>query len=74
MEAKKSGEYKVEVRVYVVHYYCDKEDCDGEMLSTGVMLTSDPPQYPHECNKCGESKTFDKVYPYTAKEPIPENP
>jgi len=29
-------------------------DCGGELIRTdGGDLLSKPPQYPHECNKCG---------------------
>lgn len=45
-------EKRIEVRTYVVRLMCDK--CDGgEMLPTGVSLPSNPPQFPHKCNKCG---------------------
>ena len=30
-------------------------DCGGEIVRTdGGVRMSNPPQYPHECNKCGE--------------------
>ena len=63
------GEKKVEVKTYIVHYYCDKNGCDGELMPDGICLTSSPPQYPHTCNKCGAVKTFaGKSYPYTVRE------
>lgn len=59
------------VRPVSVDYECDK--ChNGHMRSTGVMLTSDPPQYPHECDECGHAQTFDRMYPYVYYETAPE--
>lgn len=44
-------EKRVELRTFEVHLICDK--CgEGEMLPTGIVALSLPPQYPHECNKC----------------------
>jgi hypothetical protein len=65
------GEKKVEVKTYRVHYYCDKDGCDGELMPTGTCLTSWPPQYPHKCTKCDYVLTFSgKTYPYTVHEPV----
>ena len=65
------GEKKVEVKTYIIHYYCDKEGCDGELLPTGTALTSSPLQYPHKCTKCDYSKAFSgKTYPYAVHETI----
>lgn len=39
-------------------------DCGGEMLSTGICLTTDPAQYPHMCNRCGKTENiFGVTYP-----------
>lgn len=39
---------------YRVTLACEK--CvDGEMEGTGYCLTSNPPKYPHICNKCGHT-------------------
>jgi predicted RNA-binding Zn-ribbon protein involved in translation (DUF1610 family) len=40
---------------------CDK--CGGEMITTGIALTSNPPQYPYECPKCGHVETHTQRYP-----------
>ena len=59
-------EKRTEVRTYQVRLMCEK--CDGgEMLPTGILLTSNPAQYPHRCNKCGHEDTprGGKSYPRT---------
>ena len=68
--AAMGGEKKVEVKTYIVRYYCDKDGCDGELVPDGICLTSSPPQYPHTCNKCGDGKTFHKSYPYKVHETV----
>ena len=45
-----------------VDYRCDKCDA-GHMRPTGVMLLSDPPKFPHQCEVCGEAQTFTEKYP-----------
>lgn len=51
-----------------VSMYCD---CGGEfILGNGTtndviaVLLSNPPKYPHTCNKCGKQEYFVKEYPY----------
>lgn len=43
--------------------YCDK--CDVEMVRTQIVLTSNPPKFPHICPKCGNQKATLEVYPVT---------
>ena len=52
-----------ELRRYEVRQMCNQ--CDWwEMEHTGIVLTSNPAQYPHKCNKCWEMETFyDNSYP-----------
>ena len=51
------------VKPVKVSLYCDK--CSGEMAPDGRMLTSNPPQYPHVCCKCGHvANVRGKTYPY----------
>ena len=38
-------------------------ECGGKMKPTGVCRTTNPPQYPHLCDKCGKEKTYNEVYP-----------
>lgn len=45
-----------EVHTFIVHLMCDVKNCDGEMVPTGIKLTSNPPIYPHRCNKCNAIK------------------
>ena len=58
-------ELSKEVCTYSVSYICD-ECGKGEMRATGVMLTSNPPQFPHKCNSCGVEKVFRAKYPQIA--------
>ncbi|MFW6311365.1 MAG: hypothetical protein ACOC1K_03930 [Nanoarchaeota archaeon] len=37
---------------------------EGWMRPTGVVLTTQPPQYPHKCNKCNYEQTYQVRYPY----------
>ena len=46
---------------------CDK----GRMRATGVTLSSNPPQFPHTCHKCGASENLDRQYPYIKHEVDP---
>ncbi len=45
-----------------IQMFTDKYRCDtcktGYMEWKGMTLMSDPPQYPHICDKCGTEKTF----------------
>jgi hypothetical protein len=55
-------EVKRKLIPYRVNYVCDK--CvKGHMKPTKEVLLSNPPQYPHVCDYCGEKKTFWKRYP-----------
>lgn len=64
-----SAQQKVEVKTYEVHLMCD---CGGEMRHTGMVLTSNPAQYPHKCEKCGATETrFDEIFPHIVYEKQP---
>lgn len=52
---------ETEIRVFRVKMFCD---CGGEMLPTGVILSSCPPQFPHQCSLCGMRATYDSSYPH----------
>lgn len=55
-------ETKREIKMFEVD--CDCSKCNkGQYRPTGISLTSCPAQYPHECNKCGDKRTFLKIYP-----------
>ena len=45
-----------------VDYKCDKCGA-GYMRPTGVLLTSNPPQFPHRCNNCDAHQNFTEKYP-----------
>jgi hypothetical protein len=38
---------------------------NGWMRPTGIVLTTEPPQYPHKCHSCGYEQTYPIRYPYT---------
>ena len=56
------SEFRVEVTVEEVQYLCD--DCVVEMKPTGVMLSSNPPWFPHQCPSCGKHEDLKRKYPY----------
>lgn len=57
------AEKETVLKLVRVNYTCDK--CNqGLMQTTGLVLTSVPPQYPHVCNQCGYEMTFKVAYPY----------
>lgn len=49
--------------VEAIKYICDQ--CkEGEMFPEGnITLTSNPPQYPHKCSKCGYTINLTSRYP-----------
>ena len=52
------------VRTYQLRWWCNEDECTGEMLDTGAYLASNPPWHIHRCNGCGrEDKVLDKSYP-----------
>lgn len=52
-------------RVKPLKHFMLCDECQiGQMLPTGVVLTSYPEQYQHKCNKCGCVKTYNKQYPF----------
>ena len=56
----------IKERLYpmTVAYKCDACE-DGEMIhiSTGMLTSSYPAQYPHKCNKCEHQSNFHECYP-----------
>jgi SH3-like domain-containing protein len=50
------------------------EFCDGEMISTGLGITTNIKQWRHKCDSCGEEEWVeDHAYPRTAIRKIKEN-
>ena len=55
----------METKKKVHQYEIDKKcECGGEMRPTGLCLTMKPPLFPHTCNKCGKTETYNVTYPY----------
>ncbi len=55
------GIESTKIQMFTDKYRCD-ECGEGFMERTGVVLTSNPPQYPHVCDKCGTEKTFTGIH------------
>ena len=45
--------------------------CGGEFKGTGIVLASNPYQYPMQCDKCGAGETRIESYPRVMWEEIP---
>jgi hypothetical protein len=61
------AEVKSIVTSYLTDMICDK--CGvGEMEPTGLVLTSSPPQYQHQCNNCGNPENYPVQYPFLTQE------
>jgi hypothetical protein len=60
-------EIKLPVYNYIVRATCE---CGGEFEPTGMVLMSNPPKYPHTCNKCGKEEIFVKKFPHYTFEEI----
>lgn len=53
-------EKSFEVKTFITKMYCE---CGGEMIPNGNVLCTYPPQYSHDCNKCGKRACYDIKYP-----------
>lgn len=51
---------KKEVKTNIIKAMCE---CGGEYKPTGIVLTTYPEQYPHDCSKCGKREVFYEQYP-----------
>jgi hypothetical protein len=57
-----------EVRTFTVKLICD---CGGEYVHNGIVLTSNPPQYPHVCAGCGHTEVLEgEAFPGEATIPV----
>lgn len=54
-------EKETELKTFRVQMFCD---CGGEMKPTGMVLCSNPPQYPHQCQLCYKRATYETTYPH----------
>ena len=63
-------EVVAEVKTLSVYMKCDKFN-NGLMLENGhIILTTDPPKYPHKCNNCGYEDNYFVRYPYQKLAPL----
>ena len=60
-------EKRIEVKTYIIKKFCE---CGGEMLPNGCVLTTYPPMYSHDCDKCGKRACYDNEYPKMEYEEI----
>jgi len=51
---------RIEVKTYRERLYCE---CGGEMLPTGMIYSTMPPQYPHQCQVCGAQAIAPDSFP-----------
>ena len=49
---------KTKLTVYEQEIMCKENECNGRMLATGVVLTSNPPWYVHQCTHC---QVFERI-------------
>jgi len=58
------AEMVAEVKTLLVYEVCDK--CKEGIMRPNMQLMypTNPPQYPHICDKCGAVENFHTVYPY----------
>lgn len=61
------SEIRSEVRTVEIDMICD-ECGDGRMRPSGTVLTTYPPKFPHECDKCGHVEVYNVRYPYVIYE------
>ncbi len=54
---------EVPVRALEVSAICEKCRVGVSMIYKGIMLTVDPPLYPHECPRCGVTENLEGIYP-----------
>ena len=60
------GEIKKYLQPVEIRYVCD--DCGGDVVPTGEVLTSESLKYKHKCNKCNKEYIFNKSYPHMTTE------
>lgn len=67
--AKKIQIKRIKVETYLEHCVCT---CGGYMIvdQRSPVLTSNPPQIPHVCNKCGARAYYPQPFPRTVLEEV----
>lgn len=59
----------MEIIGHEAHNLCE---CGGEFVSTGIVIDTYPPIYPHQCNKCGERRNMEGLFPNVWKKETKE--
>lgn len=59
-----------EVKVFKETLHCDECEEAPELMFTGVVLTSNPPQYPYRCPLCEKTVHTRTTYPKVRHEPV----
>ncbi len=62
-------EKRREVKVFEVRLSCTQCE-EGEMVSTGMVLTSYPAQYQYRCTHCDATTNSREIYPRYDYEPV----
>ena len=64
------AEIVVEVKTLSVYMKCDK--CQNGLMEPdgNIVLTKEPPLYPHKCNNCGYMENYPFRYPYQKLIPV----
>ena len=63
-------EMVAEAKTLIVEMVCDVCGVGKMVPSGGGILCSNPPMFPHICNKCGNSSNYKVRYPYHKLVPI----
>ena len=53
----------INLRKIVHKVYCD--ECNVELIATGMVYTTYPEQYEYTCPNCGNTKSFYQPYPWS---------
>lgn len=58
------------VHAYMVKAFCPTPEekyggiaCEGELVPDGQILLSNPPKFPHKCERCGATINLSERYP-----------
>ena len=66
-------EIEFDTKTTYVEYQCDKCKIGNMVRSGNIMLMTDPPQYPHKCDNCGNMENSNISYPYTKSTKVLKN-
>lgn len=66
------GETKKEVKTFRVYRNCPNvvKACSGDMIATEICKLTNPKQYEHICNMCGNRQFYTELYPKISYEEI----